>query len=420
MEKEKSITELLLSKEAEGLEITAPLQMCIDAFFTPFIHTNQKYVKYREGKKKTKYFLMKRFLFTAYNNLLEIDLSVNSQKLRELNGNLKLVERHYINFKSQLDKPPELKYEEIFLSKQKEYREVERATTQKRTLSESYKAKAKAIEGKMEEIKLEIKKYRKGSEDYNKLLHSYKRLNGQSTDYYHKSAKLKEEAAYLYIFLKEFKDRFIEDFKEKFLSSGKTILVDIVEILDSIGYEFDRTMWSEAKKSHVVDRYFREANVVGELSSVTYLKYYLKSIDGSKASDKQKELKEVVKYLEQFGSKDIFFYGNKMTDLDKTKREVQALDRNYNVMVAVDTKQLIKEQKIKPSDLIVVYELDKAAMINMLKELRYYASVPILVVLSNPTFSKIDFVGKIGIKNIFIEGVEDYEELYHKIREIVS
>ncbi|MCV6608681.1 MAG: hypothetical protein OIF32_10740, partial [Campylobacterales bacterium] len=164
--KEKSLVDRLLEKEVEEIEISRPLEACVEDFFVPFERKNLDYQDYTTQDKQMKYFLMKRFLYTAYNNLLEMDLSVNDSGLQKVKKNLELVVEHYTDFKHQLTKPPEYKYEEVFLHRQENYVEVYKNASKMKKMSEAYRAQAKAFDGKMDEVREELQKHKKGTEEY--------------------------------------------------------------------------------------------------------------------------------------------------------------------------------------------------------------------------------------------------------------
>jgi hypothetical protein len=105
--------------------------------------------------------------------------------------------------------------------------------------------------------------------------------------------RLREDMEMLSEFRSVYKDNFIKSFTS--LAHDYELL--LLQILGAQSYIFDRMLWEKAKKSRVIKRFFSEAQIDGEFSSKTYLKYYLNTLDKEKASQEQRGLFKLYAYL---------------------------------------------------------------------------------------------------------------------------
>ncbi|MCV6608272.1 MAG: hypothetical protein OIF32_08675 [Campylobacterales bacterium] len=410
---EKSLTEKLLDKEVEAIEIDVPMDGCVQTFFENFKKDYEKYIAYEEQPKKIDYFLIKKFLYTAYNNLKDIDFSLNTSTIIELEKKIQTVEKSYNRFSFELNKSYELQYNEIFLQKQNGYKEVLSATSKRKKTSEMYKAKAKSLEEGIKKLKEKAKKYKKDSDEYKKIILTYKKYNTQYTDLIHKAATLKEEAVFLYQFIKIFKETHLPPFKEIFLGKGDDTKTHYVEILNSLGFLFDKELWKEAKHSKEVKSYFKRANVIGKLSSATYLKYYLKTIDKSKNDEKIKRLFE---YIENLDIQRISLFSTAKDSLEDIALYLEQED-SFEIGPSTTIEQFKKDNTERKIDLLIVDYSDTKVIKELLLEKK--PRTAILVLLKKPSFEIIDNLGKNGIDNMFIY-TENNSEFLEKIEGCLS
>ncbi len=70
-----------------------------------------------------------------------------------------------------------------------------------------------------------------------------------------------------------------------------------------MAFLFDRMMWEKASSSKIIDRYFQEANISYPYSCLTFLRYYLKTLNKAKLTTENKELFDLLEYLEKRSKK---------------------------------------------------------------------------------------------------------------------
>lgn len=422
---EKTVADQLLLKEIEEIEVNKSITECVDEFLQPYMKKIEDYLPYVSAEKKVQYLLMKRFIFTAFNNLVEMDLEMSNPRVLASKKKLEYVQKYYDNLSFQLKKPPDITYEAIFLAKQLGFISVLKEQQSKRKTSELYKTRAKETEHRMADYKDKALKYQPKSKKHEEIMSLYRKLNGSYTDYIHKMALLRDEANFLSEFIlrfkKEHKDRFVKVFEVL----GAKVIQTMIDILDGLAYEFDNTLWEEARSSKVIKSFFENAQVEGGFSSKTYLKYYLKNISKDSKNKEHKELRKLLEYLENFSSKKIFILGSDSDRVSDDRYFLEGSDRGFSIFGAVDVDKFFSECARREFDLIIIdYNLRNYNSLNLIKDFhKRYKNVDkktkIMLLFVEPSFEEIDKAGEVGVKYFFRYDPSQRKALFEKIQAIV-
>lgn len=425
-EEDLSLGDKLLSGELDAIEVDKPVSECVDSFLLPYYESVEEYSSYSAADKKLKYLLLKRFLFTAYNNLIEMDLDMSNSKVQTSKKKLNYVEKYYADLTFQLNKPIALTYESIFLSKQKNFNSVLKEQESKRKTSELFKSRAKAAEGKMAELKDQAMQYSSGSKDHEAIMSEYRKLNGSYTDYIHKMAVLRDEANALGEYIVKFRSEHKISFSQVFNALGAKLSSSILSILDGIAYEFDSILWEEARESKIIRKYFEDAHIEGSFSTKTYLKYYLKNISEDSQNEEHKELRALLEYLDNFNSKRVFILGSDSDRVSDDRFALETAEKNYSVLASIDPDKLFLEAKNKEINLIIIdFHLRSSDGLKVLKTFwdKYpdtKESVVVLMLFHSPSYEDVNRAGKEGIKYFLRYEVTERNRFVKKVKEILS
>ena len=249
-------------------------------------------------KEQLDYFLSKRFLITAYNNLKGIDSSLHNQKdVKEVSRLLEELSKAYHAVTDKID-VPHLAFEMIFLRAQPEYiqfiNDKERCLDSITILSKLVNSLFLEIQKKEAELKRVTNKKIK-IELENKL----KKLRGRYVDAIHEKANLTEELTEM----QDIKVLYTKVYFQPFNYELSLLKIQYKKIISNIlnykAYELDKLIWKHASKSKSVYGYFHNAGIKGNYSTVTYLRYYLKTLDKDKIKEEQEELFKFLDYLEK-------------------------------------------------------------------------------------------------------------------------
>lgn len=251
-------------------------------------------------KAQLDYFLIRRFLMTAYNDLRGLDSTLHrNPEVKEKLEEIQQLHKAYYTVRDRVEMS-KLAFEMIFLRSQPEYlqfiRHKEQCLNRISTLSQVEESLFPDIQNKEEALK-KIPP----SEDTKRraLEDELKNLRRHYVDAIHENAGLAEELNTMEDLKATYTKQYFEAFVNKLLQRGGQYLKQLEKILNYRAYEFDKLIWKYAANSKMVREYFTNARIQGKYSTLTFLRYYLKSLDKEKAGSEQKELFELLAYLEK-------------------------------------------------------------------------------------------------------------------------
>lgn len=423
---EKSIADQLLLKEIDQIEPNIGATECVDMFLQPFMQKIQSYLYYSQAEKKIQFLLMKRFLLTAFNNLTEMDLELSNSRVQEAKKKLAFVQKYYDELNFQINKPADITYEAIFLSKQHDFLSVFKEQQSKRKTSELYKQRAKQAESKMKDLKDLSKKYSANSDKHKEIMSQYRKLNGSYTDYVHNMATLRDEANFLSEFLLNFKTSHKEKFCKVLENLGQKSLQTMISCLDGIAYEFDNTLWEEARSSKIIRKLFENAQIEGGFSSKTYLRYYLKNISKDSKNKQHQELRKLLEHLENASSKKIFILGNDTDMVSDNRYFLEGLDKSYSIFGAVDVEKFFLETKRREFDLIILdYNLRNYNSLELIKDVwkkskKTKVKPKFLLLFFEPILDDVTRAGLLGLKYMLRYDNTQKDKFAQKIQAILN
>ena len=279
------------------------IEVTMTKFFSSLQDTVGKYKGYQlqSDEEELDYMKIKRFLFTAYNNLLEIDISLADGSLTEMYRHIQEIHSiHDIYKKSFMY--PKIAFTTIFL-KHTRYKEAKSRLEKNISEMTIIKANLNVMEKEIKQKIKDLGAMEKDDEEIVPLKQNIKHVKRLYVDAIDRVGTLREENEMLLPVTNEYFELFFEEFKQKFESSYEENIRSLLKILDSMAFLFDRMMWEKASSSVMIDRYFKAAIIDYPYSCLTFLKYYLKSLNKSKLTPENQELFALLAYLEKRSKK---------------------------------------------------------------------------------------------------------------------
>jgi len=335
------------------------LSECLNDFFKKYNRIAYKHQDMLLSKKTLPYKKIKRFLFTAYNNLLEIDMYINDRTLLLVREALEEIERYYQSILGEIKNPIEIMLEKIFLNKQQNYRKIKhKFETNKSLISESV-SKSKSLDSQIKSLTIKLNEIKnKKSDEYlikETELKSYRKLYVDLID---SAQNAKDENGILFEDLKKFKEFYKKLFQEGFNAKIEILLQILLKELNSMTYKFDTILWENAVNSQLIQHFFKEAKIEGSYSTKTFIKYYLKNLNNEKMHSKDAELLEVFNELQVF-NKSIVIYSKHRNQAKELAVMIENLDHDIDVKIFISFKEFILNIKDSDGSLdIVMLELD--------------------------------------------------------------
>jgi len=386
-EKEVSILEEseeeLEEERPESITNTITLSTAISNYFK-IISTNvSKRKKYQKLDGRIDYMLIRRFIWTTFHNLSDIDIKIVTPKIKALGDDLKRMEYIYDDF-ARKTKYPKLAYDEVFLACQDEYKKIKDGAEATIENLNRLRMDEKKIGG-VREVKKKALEEEIQTEQFTALEGELKSLNGAYVDVVHMMAELDERYKYDIKILKDFEQEYREEFYAEFDKKAKIYKYDLTDILNAQAFIFDAQLWAEARKSKTVKAHFKTSSISGNLNTKTYLKYYLSTQDEEKVTGETKKLFELYEKLIISQKENILIVVKDFQDASEFESAIKMNNKQFNIKSFVDELSAIKwAMKNSVALLIVGEELAKARVENFLDLYnRNVLSSPKVIVLGN-------------------------------------
>ncbi len=245
------------------------------------------------------YFLSKRFLITAYNNLKNLDPALHDHKdIKEKLNALQELHNAY-NTVSDKTSVPEVAFEMIFLRSQPEYIQYIQDKEEWISRFSALTTISESLFYEIEKREKEIKKLAKNDKSRILLENAIKPLRGKYVDAIHERAQLAEKLAQMKDLKAIYSEKYFDSFASELSKLSKEYRKVLVKILDTKASELDYEIWKHASKSKLIREHFSEAGIEGDYTTMTYLGYYLKTLDVRQLGDDQVELFKFFNYLKE-------------------------------------------------------------------------------------------------------------------------
>ena len=414
-EDEKEINELGLDtkieeeigEREESVTVTLNLSNAVRNYFDIIKENIDKRQAYTKVDGRLNYLLIRRFLWTTFNNLSEIDLHIITPKIKAQSDDLKAMSKIYDDFMTKIKHPP-LAYEEVFLSCQAEYMKIkdgaEKTIEKLTSLKGTEKHVGSVLKVKKEELSKNIQ-----TEEFDFLQEELKSMNGAYVDIVHMMAELDERYKHDMQLLKEFEKEYRDDFYELFSEAAVVYKKSIIDILSAQAFMLDAKLWEKAKGSKALKAHFHKAGIDGEFNTKTYLKYYLDAQDSTKLTQQNKKLLELYEYLVSLHKDCIMIVASSAQDAMDYEVDIKRVDESLEVKSFIDEIVALK-WAMKHSVKVLVLE-DRLAKIHVESFLRYYKKyilvIPKIIVLGESVKSEEYSISKLLSKGISPRALAD-------------
>jgi len=404
-----------LTDRKESVTISLNVYKAVENYFDVIEENIEKRQLYKKVKGRLNYLLTRRFLWTIYNNLGEIDVHIIDPQIRSLAIDLKAMAKIHYDFMIKT-KYPHLAYAEVFLSCQAEYLKIkdgaEKTVAHLRSLKGNEQYVGSALRVKKEDLQKAI-----DTEEFEVLQDELRSLNGAYVDTVHMMAELDEKYKHDMKILKEFEKEYRDDFYEIFARTANKYKADLIDILSAQAYILDEKLWQKAKRSKAIKAHFQKASIVGEFNTRTYLKYYLKPFKDEKMSDEIKKLSDLYEYLCDMHKEYVLIVVNDPQDAMEFKSTIRILDKEINAISFIDpTKALKWAMKNSVRVLVLENPLPSIHVETFLKNYKkYILSAPKIIILGDKPKSNEYSITKILSQSsvpMFI--AKNIQELYNQ------
>jgi hypothetical protein len=173
-------------------------------------------------------------------------------------------------------------------------------------------------------------------------------------------------------------------------------------LLNKTAYVFDNTLWKYARDSKPIKAHFQKSHVKGQLSSLTYLKYYLQSLNNENLSIEQQELAALVPYLENLHRRRILYYTAEIENAMRFKSVISSIDKYIDLETTMHYEKMVESlMKEIPNFIFIDQQISGLkALITMLETRGISKNTNIILVVQNASKSFMEQVKKIHIRDL--------------------
>lgn len=369
---EKNLEPTEDEEEEEGIKLSLSIDECIEKSLEPFEKVIENNLKYFEKEGGLDFLRMKRFIFTAFKHLIELDPTISSNKMSNVRSSLLKMEKIYSELEKRVTQPIKISYENVFLARQREYSLSKRRVEDMKRMIGVCTSRAKALQNELKDKKEKLSKVKdRNSESFKAESSEYKRRNREYVDLVHKASVLKDEIKELNRLIVEFEEEHFNSFQIAYSNRSSFTKSKLLKILNTQCLEFDELLWEKAKESNSIRHFFESSEIQGSFSSVTFLEYFLKSINRAKANAENQKLFELLDYLKKRDSKTIFILSEEVSDITKIREIIEGSSKSYRVQGFTSLNKLLNAKDVKEIDLLIFdYDMNGLDFENVKKSLK--------------------------------------------------
>ena len=342
-------------EDAEAIQVTRSPEDCINEFFADEKAVLHEHKEFLDNHPELDFMRMQRFLFTAYNDLCDLDSLLETKELKTIKHEVSSIYRDFQAYNKKTQYPLAYSFEKIFLSRQVNYTQLEQFVEDTKLSMQTAKSEPEPLGRQLEEEERNLRLIPdKKSREYLEYEKEVKALRRRFVDLIDYIAKQKDVIARESARLQNFKEKHLESFSKTFTPMTNAIRSRFLKLLNSKGYVMDKLLWSRAKTNQYVKKFFRDADIHGGYNSRTYLRYFLRGLDKSKVSGKTKELFSLLKSLEDNSVRNVMVIQENDTKSFKSRQLIERVDCKLKVTVEHNPFDALVKLNSKFQDVIVI------------------------------------------------------------------
>ena len=138
-------------EELDAIPVTKPANECINEFFARETSILSDYQDFVAESPELDFMRMRRFLFTAYNDLCDLDSMLENQELKIVKNEVSGLYRDFEEYNKKIQYPLPYCFEKIFLARQAEFTHLEQYIEDVKIGMNGAKAESEPLSRRLEE-----------------------------------------------------------------------------------------------------------------------------------------------------------------------------------------------------------------------------------------------------------------------------
>ncbi|MWV67871.1 hypothetical protein DCO58_09450 [Helicobacter saguini] len=360
-------------QEQDAIPVTKSATDCVNEYFARENGILVEHQEFVDNNPELDFMRMRRFLFTAYNDLCDLDSMLENKELRAVKHEVASLYRDYEEYIKKTQYPLPYCFEQIFIRRQVEYTHLEQHIEDIKIAMNGAKGEVEVLGRRLEEEEKNLKFIAdKKSAEFLEQEKEVKALRRRYVDLIDYIARQKDVIAYETERMKVFRETHLAEFAETFEPMTASIKTKFIKLLNTKGYGLDKEMWARAKTNQYVKKFFRDADIHGGYNSVTYLRYFLKGLDKNKVSSPAtKELFNLLKTLEDSSRRNIMVLQENDTKTFKSRQLIERVDKGLKITTSHDPFDALGKLASSPQDIVVLdYKINGLLAFDFIREYR--------------------------------------------------
>ncbi|MCK9373721.1 MAG: hypothetical protein M0P91_11020, partial [Sulfuricurvum sp.] len=340
----------------------------------------------------------RRFLLTTYNTLVELDMDLRENHIEHILRDITSLSHLYDTFK-QNSKQVRRAFQDLFLNRYDTFIQAQKKLEENKVTIAKHTNNMKIAEGTLLKLNEIMTKTPPSSENFPLLQSKIKKARTVASDAIHYKRILEDENLKLARLIEMIIQQNEKPFATEFIGRAKHFDHRIIALLNKVAYAFDASLWEKARHSQRINHYFKESTIKGKLSSLTYLKYYLKSLNIEKLSEEQRSLFSLIPYLESLHRRSLLYFSAEIENAMRFKTVVASIDKHLDVETTLSYEKAVESiSKNLPNLIFIDQQLPELKiLLKRLKIMGVIETIVLVLVVKQASETFLEQVKKIHI-----------------------
>ncbi len=284
------------------INLTTPQKDVVLSFFQNDVRLVKKYFMMIsfDFDESFKYSVFKDFIFSAAGMMKDLDQAIYNAELLSSFKIIQALDQAYTEFRAkskhamQVYNKEFLHAQDEYVTQQKKYDALKAELQMLISSEESLHTRLQAENAKMQKMRetTAVKDIPKEKID------SLKMLRREHVDTVHFLGQRRNELDEVQTLLQNFELEHKASFLDFFKTVKEKLDYQYTQSLSYFGYEFNEKLFIDSEKSAVVQKFKKDAHIMGDLNLCKYVEYYLKNVNPDALADAEK--KENLKAAKQY------------------------------------------------------------------------------------------------------------------------
>lgn len=274
------------------INVTTPQKDVVLAFFQNDIRLVKKYFMMIsfDFDESFKYSVFKDFIFSAAGMMKDLDHAIYNAELLSSFKIIQALDQAHTEFMAKSKHAMQV-YNKEFLHAQEEYVVQQKRYDALKAELQMLIASEESLHTRLQAENANMKKLRETvsvKDIPQEKIDALKSLRRDHVDTVHFLGQRRNELDDVQTLLNNFEHEHKAIFIDFFKTVKEKLEYQYTQSLSYFGYEFNEKLFVDSEKSASVQKFKKEAHIIGDLNLCKYVEYYLKNVNPDALADKQK------------------------------------------------------------------------------------------------------------------------------------